>query len=120
MRELWAQTKAFGLAVGVHVLMAAMVVLGTMTWKPFKPPTITGMTIEAVMVDTGAIKKRREEARGVEREILGKGREEAQVILEGIRSEIQQESTEARGRLREEAAGLSRILTEKLLGRPVS
>ena len=50
--------------------------------------------------------KRREEARGVEREILGKGREEAQVILEGIRSEIQQESTEARGRLRAEAAGL--------------
>jgi colicin import membrane protein len=63
MHELWAQTKAFGLAVGVHVLMAAMVVLGTMTWKPFKPPTITGMTIEAVLVDTGAIKKRRQEAR---------------------------------------------------------
>jgi colicin import membrane protein len=63
MREFWAQTKAFGLAVAVHLLMAAMVVLGTMDWKPFKPPTLTGMTIEAVMVDTGAIKKRREEAR---------------------------------------------------------
>jgi colicin import membrane protein len=43
--------------------MVVMVVLGTMDWKPFKPPTLTGMTIEAVMVDTGAIKKRREEAR---------------------------------------------------------
>ena len=63
MRELWAQTKAFGLAVAVHLLMAAMVVLGTMDWKPFKPPALTGMTIEAVMVDTGAIKKRREEAK---------------------------------------------------------
>jgi len=63
MHELWAQTKAFGLAIAVHVLMAAMVVLGTMTWKPFKPPTLTGMTIEAVMVDTGAIKKRRELAK---------------------------------------------------------
>ena len=63
MHELWAQTKALGLALAVHVLMAAMVVLGTMTWKPFKPPVITSMTIEAVMVDTGAIKKRREEAR---------------------------------------------------------
>jgi len=63
MHELWAQTKAFGLAIAVHVLMAAMVVLGTMTWKPFKPPTLTGMTIEAVMVDTGAIKKRREQAK---------------------------------------------------------
>ena len=63
MRELWQQTKAFSLAVAVHVLMAAMVVLGTMTWKPFKPPTLTGMTIEAVMVDTGAIKQRREETK---------------------------------------------------------
>ncbi len=63
MQELWAQTKAFILAIGIHVLMAGLVVLGTMNWKPFKPPTLTGMTIEAVMVDTGAIKKRREEAR---------------------------------------------------------
>ena len=63
MQELWAQTKAFILAIGIHVLMAGLVVLGTMNWKPFKPPVLTGMTIEAVMVDTGAIKKRREEAR---------------------------------------------------------
>jgi len=63
MRELWAQTKAFSLAVGVHVLMAALVVMGTMDWKPFKPPTLTGMTIEAVMVDTSAIKQRREQAK---------------------------------------------------------
>jgi colicin import membrane protein len=63
MQELWAQTKAFILAIGIHVLMAWQVVLGTRSWKPFTPPTLTGMTIEAVMVDTGAIKKRREEAR---------------------------------------------------------
>jgi len=61
MQELWAQTKAFTLAVAVHVLMAALVVLGTMTWKPFRPPALTGMTIEAVMVDTGAILQRREQ-----------------------------------------------------------
>jgi membrane protein involved in colicin uptake len=63
MREFWAQTKAFTFAIAVHLLMAAMVVLGTMSWKPFKPPTLTGMTIEAVMVDTGAIKERREKAK---------------------------------------------------------
>ena len=63
MRELWAQTKALGLALGVHVLMAAVVVFGTMDWKPFKPPVLTGMTIEAVMVDTNVIKQRREDAR---------------------------------------------------------
>lgn len=63
MREFWSQTEAFGLALAVHVLMAAMVVLGTLTWKPFRPPALTGMTIEAVIVDTGAIKQRREQAR---------------------------------------------------------
>ena len=63
MRELWEQTKAFTLAIAVHFLMAALVVVGTMTWKPFKPPALTGMTIEAVMVDTSAIKERREEAK---------------------------------------------------------
>lgn len=63
MYEFWAQTKAFVLAVAVHALMAAIVVVGTMNWKPFKPPVLTGMTIEAVMVDTGVIKQRREEAK---------------------------------------------------------
>ena len=63
MRELWAQTKAFTLAIAVHLLMAGMVVLGTITWKPFKPPALTGMTIEAVMVDTSAIRERREQAK---------------------------------------------------------
>jgi colicin import membrane protein len=63
MREFWAQTTAFTFAVAVHLLMVAMVVLGTMSWKPFKPPALTGMTIEAVMVDTGAIRARREKAK---------------------------------------------------------
>lgn len=77
MQELWAQTKAFVLAVAVHVLMAGLVVIGTMSWKPFKPPALTGMTIEAVMVDTGAIKKRREEAQAeAERAVQQKAEKE--------------------------------------------
>ena len=63
LREAWENTKAFGLATGVHVLAAALIVLGTMNWKPFKPPQITGMTIEAVIVDTQALKDRKEAAR---------------------------------------------------------
>jgi len=63
VREFLANTWAFLLAVAVHVIMAALVVLGTMDWKPFKPPVLTGLTIEAVMVDTGAIKQRREQAK---------------------------------------------------------
>ena len=64
MREFWAQTASFILAVFVHVLMAAIVVFGTMDWKPFRqPPALTGMNIEAVIVDTSKIKAAREQAR---------------------------------------------------------
>ena len=58
--EAWENVKALGLAALVHVLAAVLIVLGTRDWKPFKPPVITGMTIEAVMVDTQALIERRE------------------------------------------------------------
>ena len=86
MREFWQQTKAFSLAVAVHILMAAMVVLGTMTWKPFKPPTLTGMTIEAVMVDTGAIKQRREETK----------REAEKAVAQKVEKDRREKELEAR------------------------
>jgi len=62
-QEFNARLRAFSLAIGVHVLMAAMVVLGTMSWEPFRKPQNIGMTIEAVIVDTSEIKKQREAAR---------------------------------------------------------
>ena len=61
--DLNAQLRAFGLALGVHLLMAALVVFGTMDWKPFRKPPVQGLTIEAVIVDTSAIREQREEAR---------------------------------------------------------
>jgi len=97
MHEFWAQTKAFGLAVGVHLLMAAMVVLGTMDWKPFKPPVLTGMTIEAVMVDTSVIRQRREQAkqeaeRAVARKVEQDRREKE---LEARKQRLEREQREA-------------------------
>jgi colicin import membrane protein len=62
-QEFNARLRAFSLAIGVHVLMAALVVLGTMNWEPFRQPKNIGMTIEAVIVDTSEIKKQREAAR---------------------------------------------------------
>jgi colicin import membrane protein len=62
-QEFNARFRAFSLAIGVHVLMAAMVVLGTMSWEPFRKPQNIGMTIEAVIVDTSEIRKQREAAR---------------------------------------------------------
>jgi colicin import membrane protein len=51
------------MALGVHVLMAGLVVLGTMNWQPFRQPQTVGLTIEAVIVDTSEIKRQRDEAR---------------------------------------------------------
>jgi colicin import membrane protein len=99
MYEFWAQTKAFVLAVAVHALMAAIVVLGTMNWKPFKPPVLTGMTIEAVMVDTGIIKQRREEAkRDAEKAVAQKAekdRRERELKARNERLERERQEAEA-------------------------
>lgn len=62
-QEFNARMRALLLAIGVHALMAALVVLGTMDWQPFRKPQTVGMTIEAVIVDTGEIKRQRDEAR---------------------------------------------------------
>jgi len=76
-QELGAQFRAFSLAIGIHVLMAVLVVLGTMRWEPFRKPKNLGLTIEAVIVDTSEIRKQREEARkAVEREDLRRQRAE--------------------------------------------
>jgi colicin import membrane protein len=62
-QEFNARLRALSLAIGVHALMAALVVLGTMNWEPFRKPQNMGMTIEAVIVDTGEIMKQREAAK---------------------------------------------------------
>ena len=54
--------QPFGLAVGLHLLLAAIVVLGTLSWKPFKQHKPMALTIEAVIVDTTQMATRRDEA----------------------------------------------------------
>lgn len=61
--DFYARLRVFTLAIGVHVLMAAMVVLGTMNWTPFREPRNLGLTIEAVIVDTSELKRQRDAAR---------------------------------------------------------
>lgn len=50
------------LSIGVHLLIVAVVVLGTLDWEPFREQRPVGLTIEAVIVDTSAIIEQREEA----------------------------------------------------------
>ena len=99
LQEFGAQTRALGLAIGVHALMGALVVLGTMNWQPFRKPQNLGLTIEAVMVDTSEIRRQREEAkRAVEREVLRDQREEQ------LRLQRQREQEQERQRLRDQQA----------------
>lgn len=61
--DIFAQLRAFAGAIGVHLLMLTLVVLGTMNWQPFRKAQPVGLTIEAVIVDTSEIKKQRDAAR---------------------------------------------------------
>lgn len=93
-REFGARVWVLILAVGIHFLMAALVVLGTMNWQPFRTPKNLGLTIEAVMVDTSQILRQREEARkALEREQLLQQRAEA---LEQQRKREQEQLEEQR------------------------
>ncbi|MCW8925966.1 MAG: cell envelope integrity protein TolA [Xanthomonadales bacterium] len=96
MREFLSITWALFLAIAVHLLMAVVVVLGTMDWKPFKPPVLTGMTIEAVMVDTAAIKEARLEA---ERAAARKAEQERRA--QELQARREREAEEERQRQRE-------------------
>jgi colicin import membrane protein len=90
--EIFARLRAFGGAIAVHVLMAAVVVLGTMHWQPFRKSQPVGLTIEAVIVDTGEIKKQRDLARqAVERE---ERRQDRDAELEKQRQREQQQQRE--------------------------
>lgn len=92
--DLNAQLRAFGLALAVHLLMAALVVFGTMDWQPFRKPPVQGLTIEAVMVDTSAIREQREEARrAAEREERRQQRAE-ELARQREREEQQQQQRE--------------------------
>jgi len=110
MHEFLAGTRAFLLAITVHIIMAALVVLGTMDWKPFRPPVLTGLTIEAVMVDTAAIKQRREQAKreaaqAVQRK-AEQDRREKELKARNERLEREKHEAEAaeKKRLKEQAA----------------
>ena len=63
LQEFNAMFRAVAGALAVHVLMVALIVIGTMDWQPFRQPQQTHVAIEAVIVDTSEIKKQRDEAR---------------------------------------------------------
>ncbi len=112
MQALWAQTRALGLSLGVHLLAGLLIVLGTMEWTPFRAPQPKGLLIEAVIVDTGAIKARREAAqreaqRAVEREAARERR--AQALAEQQARERKAELEAEREKVRKQRAEQLRL-----------
>jgi len=100
--EFLAQARAFSGAVAVHLLMAALVVLGTMHWQPFRKEQPVGMTIEAVIVDTSEIRKQREAARQAAEREERKRQRAADLEKQRQREEEQKRAEEQRQRQLEE------------------
>jgi colicin import membrane protein len=110
--DMFARLRAFAAAIGVHVLMVALVVLGTMNWQPFRKPQPVGLTIEAVIVDTSEIKKQRDAARkAVERE---QRRREREAELEKQRQREQQRKLDEQRKQQELEAQRKREAQDRL------
>jgi colicin import membrane protein len=110
--DIFAQLRAFAGAIGVHLLMLALVVLGTMNWQPFRQAQPVGLTIEAVIVDTSEIKKQRDAAReALEREQRKRDRE---AELEKQRQREQERKQEERRKQQELEAQRKREAQDRL------
>jgi len=105
--RFWQNTKALSLAVLVHLLAALLIVLGTLEWRPFKPPQITGMTIEAVIVDTQALKDRQAAERQAAADAVRRQQQREQRDRE-LAAQREREATEEVERERKAAAEAER------------
>jgi colicin import membrane protein len=85
--EIFARLRAFAAAIAVHVLMVALVVLGTMNWQPFRKAQPVGLTIEAVIVDTSEIKQQRDAARQAQEREERKREREAELTKQRQREQ---------------------------------
>lgn len=118
-QELGARLRVLFLAIGVHALAAALIMVSTMNWQPFRKPKNLGLTIEAVMVDTSELKAQREEARdAAERQKLRDERDERlrqqRQREEEREQEQQKEETEEALRQQELEAQRKRDAQDKL------
>ncbi|NNK38527.1 MAG: cell envelope integrity protein TolA [Xanthomonadales bacterium] len=106
-QEFMDRLRVFAAAIGVHVLMAALVVLGTMNWQPFRQEKPVAISIEAVIIDTSEIKRQRDEARRAQE--LEERRRQRAAELERQR----EREAEDQRRREEEAARREREMEEQ-------
>ena len=92
----WDATRAFTLAVGVHLVAAALIVLSTSDWQPFRPPSLEGLTIEAVIVDTAAIREAQREAQRAVQRLAEEERRRRELDARREREQLEAEEAEQR------------------------
>jgi colicin import membrane protein len=115
-QEFNAMFRAVAGAIAVHVLMAVLVVIGTMDWQPFKQAKPTAIAIEAVIVDTRAIREQRDEARRAQ-EMEERRQQRAEELERQKRREAElkrQQQEEAERRERELEAQRKREAEDRL------
>lgn len=95
--EYGPMVRAFGLAICVHILVALLMVLGTINWKPFRKLEPVGVAIEAVIVDTGEI-----------RELQAKAAKEAAEALERKQKQERREKELEQQKQREKEAEIQK------------
>ena len=100
--EIGAMTRAVTAALAVHVLMAVLIVVGTMDWQPFRKPQPTHIAIEAVIVDTSEIRKQRDEARQAQEMQERRQQREEQLRQQRERERLAEEEAARRQRELEE------------------
>lgn len=113
LREFRDYTTAVTAAIGVHVLMVALIVIGTMDWQPFRQPQPTAIAIEAVIVDTSEIKKQRDEARRAQE--MESRRQQREELLRQQRERERLDAEEAARRQRELEAQRKREAEDRLM-----
>ena len=114
--EFSERFMVFGAAIGVHLIMAALIVIGTMNWQPFKKQQPVAISIEAVIIDTAEIKKQRDAARRAQ-EMEDRRRQRAQELERQKQREIEQQrqkDEEAARRQRELEAQRKREAADRL------
>lgn len=105
--------RAVAAALAVHVLMVALIVLGTMDWQPFKKERSVAIAIEAVIVDTSLIKRQRDEARQAQE--MQERRQQRDAELERQKQREAEDAAEAARRQRELEAQRKREAEDRLM-----
>jgi colicin import membrane protein len=114
-QEFRDYTLAVSGAIGVHVLMVVLIVIGTMDWQPFRQEKPQAIAIEAVIIDTSVIREQRDEARRAQEMQERRRQRDAELERQRQRELEEQRKRDAQDRLMQLRKERERKLDEERL-----